>query len=242
MRTAVLSDVHGNLEALEAVRSAGVDRGVERWLCLGDTIGYGADPGGCLAIVDELTAVALLGNHEEAVAGEQPEEYFTPLARRSVEWTRQQLSAGQRARLGALHLTHAEADAFFVHAEPGDPRAWHYVHDADDAAAALKSVPTRLVFVGHSHLAFVCCATEDVRTIMRTEGRLSLAATARYLVNVGSVGQPRDGDPRACFAIRDSELDSVELVRVSYDVTAARQKILAVGLPRFLADRLSQGR
>ncbi len=242
MRTAVLSDVHGNLEALEAVRNAGVDRGVERWLCLGDTIGYGADPVACLAIVDEMTDVSLLGNHEAAVAGEQPDDYFTPHARRSVEWTRQQLSAGQRAGLGQLHLTHAEADAFFVHAEPGDPRAWHYVHDAKDAAAALKTVQTRLVFVGHSHLAFICCATEGVHEFVHTEGLLSLAATGRYLVNVGSVGQPRDGDPRACFAIRDSELDSIELVRVAYDVTAARQKILAVGLPRFLADRLSQGR
>ena len=120
-------------------------------------------------------------------------------------------------------------------------RTWGYVCDAADAASALTAVAERLLYVGHSHLAFVCAAARDVRTVVETEGRLQLAANVRYLVNVGSVGQPRDGDPRACFALRDEESDSIELVRVAYDVTAAGQKILDAGLPRFLAERLAQG-
>ena len=241
MRTAVLSDVHSNLEALEAVRQAGVDHGVDRWICLGDVVGYGADPEACLSIIGELTQVCLLGNHDAAVAGVQSVEYFTTHARRAVLWTQRRLSAEIRAGLGDLGLTHAESEAFYVHAEPADPKAWHYVYDAHDAAAALEAVNERLVFVGHSHVAFVCAAAHEVRTVVQSEGQLVLASDARYLVNVGSVGQPRDGDPRASFAIRDSELDAIELVRVAYDVTTARQKIRAAGLPHFLADRLGQG-
>ena len=245
MRTAVFSDIHGNLEALGAVRQAGAERGVDCWICLGDVVGYGADPAACLGVVDELAAVNLQGNHEAAVAGVQSVEYFTPLARRATQWTQEQLSGEQQAALRDLDLTYAEPEAFFVHAEPGDPGAWHYVSDADDAAVALDTVAERLVFVGHTHVAFICAAAQDVgtntRIVMRIEGRAVLESGTRYLVNVGSVGQPRDGDPRACFAVHDSALDSIELVRVAYDVTAARQKILAAGLPRFLADRLGQG-
>jgi diadenosine tetraphosphatase ApaH/serine/threonine PP2A family protein phosphatase len=241
VRTAIFADVHSNLEALEAVRQAGFDRGVERWICLGDVVGYGADPEACLDIVVDLAAVILQGNHDAAVAGVQDVEYFNRHARRAVEWTRQTLCAERLGPLLGFRLTHSEAEAFFVHSEPGDPRTWGYVCDAADAASALTAVAERLLYVGHSHLAFVCAAARDVRTVVETVGRLQLAADVRYLVNVGSVGQPRDGDPRACFALRDEESDSIELVRVAYDVTAAGQKILDAGLPRFLAERLAQG-
>jgi predicted phosphodiesterase len=241
VRTAIFSDVHSNLEALEAVRQAGFDRGVERWICLGDVVGYGADPAACLDLVGDLAAVILQGNHDAAVAGVQDVEYFNQHARRAVLWTRQMLPADRLSPLLGFGLTHTEGEAFFVHSEPGDPRAWGYVCDAVDAASALVAVTERLLYVGHSHLAFICAAAREVRTVVETEGSLGLTANVRYLVNVGSVGQPRDGDPRACFAIRDEETDSIELVRVTYDVTAARQKILDAGLPRFLADRLSQG-
>ena len=241
MRIGILGDVHSNLEALEAVREAGFDRGVERWICLGDVVGYGADPAACLDMVGDLAAVILQGNHDAAVAGVQGVEYFNQHARRAVQWTRQTLCAERLSPLLGFGLTHTEAEAFFVHSEPGDPRAWGYVCDAADAASALLAVTERLLYVGHSHLAFICAAAREVRTVVETEGCLRLVADVRYLVNVGSVGQPRDGDPRACFAIRDEETDSIELVRVTYDVTAARQKILDAGLPRFLADRLCQG-
>ena len=241
MRTAIFSDVHGNLEALEAVHEAGTGLGVDRWICLGDVVGYGADPEACLEIVEDLTTVTLQGNHDAAVAGVLSDEYFNRDARQAVQWTRERLSAGRRKKLCDLALIHAGGEASRVHAEPCDPQAWRYVCDAVDATAALDVVAQRLLYVGHSHLAFICATAPSVYTAVRLEGHLKLAADARYLVNVGSVGQPRDGDPRACFALRDDEADSIELVRVPYDATPARQKIVDAGLPRFLADRLGQG-
>ncbi len=142
-------------------------------------------------------------NLDAAVAGVQDVEYFNGHARRAVEWTRQTLCAERLGPLLGFRLTHSEAEAFFVHSEPGDPRTWGYVCDAADAASALTAVAERLLYVGHSHLAFVCAAARDVRTVVET--------------------------------------DSIELVRVAYDVTAAGQKILDAGLPRFLAERLAQG-
>jgi diadenosine tetraphosphatase ApaH/serine/threonine PP2A family protein phosphatase len=241
-RTAVFSDIHGNLEALSAVCQAGARLGVDGWLCLGDVVGYGADPGACLDGARSLTEVVLQGNHDAAVAGVQSVEYFNRNARRAVEWTRGCLSDAQRTELTGWALTHVEGDAFYVHAEPSDPAAWHYVNDVADAAAALAASGSRLIFVGHSHRGFVCAA-RDGRVVEAAEGSgsLELAADTRYLVNVGSVGQPRDGDPRACFAIHDDEAGTVELVRTAYDVARAQGKILDAGLPRFLAERLSEG-
>lgn len=241
-RTAIFSDVHGNLEALQAVRDTGARLGIDAWLCLGDVVGYGADPSQCLSLTWSMTDVVLQGNHDAAVAGVQSLEYFNRYARRAVTWTTAALSAGERDALGALALTRADDGAFYVHAEPSDPGAWHYIHDEHEAAKALAAVDDRLVYVGHSHLAFVCADRSDgVAVAARLSGCVELEADTRYLVNVGSVGQPRDGDPRACFALHDDETDTVELVRTDYDRALAQEKILAAGLPRFLAERLGLG-
>ena len=220
-----------------AVQASGTDVGVDRWICLGDVVGYGADPAACIDLVVAMSSARIQGNHDAAVAGVQGVEYFTSDARSAIAWTRTQLTHDQVLALRTATLTHSDTQALYVHAEPGDPGAWKYVYNTQDGLAALQRAAERFVFVGHSHAAFICGSTVNVSG----EGSVQLAPDCRCLVNVGSVGQPRDGDRRACFAVHDDATDTLELVRVAYDISATQRKILAAGLPTFLADRLSQG-
>lgn len=238
MRLAVLSDIHANLEALEAVHRAGQERGVERWVCLGDIVGYGADPQACLARVRQWMAFCVLGNHDQAVAGLGDLGYFNPWARRAVEWTAAQLRPEQRQYLASLPLSVAEGEALFVHAHPAAPGNWGYVLSAREVSAALEATPARLCFVGHSHQPLACAAGSS---LLATEEVIALRPGERYLVNAGSVGQPRDGNWRACFLVWDQGDDTLEFVRSDYDLQKAQAKILAAGLPPFLAGRLAQG-
>lgn len=238
MRLAVLSDIHANLEALEAVHRAGEQRGVQRWICLGDIVGYGADPRACVAQVQEWMAGAVLGNHDQAVAGLGNLGYFNAWARRAVEWTAAQLEPAQRQYLAGLPLSLAEGEVLFTHADPGDPEGWGYVLSAREALAALRATAARLCFVGHSHQPLVCAAGAGLLDIGEP---IPLKAGERYLVNVGSVGQPRDGNWRACFLVWDQEEDTLEFVRSDYDLHRAQTKILEAGLPPLLAQRLAQG-
>lgn len=240
MRTAILSDIHGNLDALEAVHRAGIERHAQRWICLGDVVGYGAGPAACLAWVQRHAATRLLGNHDQAVAGLGGVEYFSRYAREGVLWTRDHLGQAQRHLLATFDIAVVEGASHYVHAEPRSPLQWDYVCDAGEAAEALDAVEERLLFLGHSHLAFLYAAGESCLHV-EGEGHVTLAAGRRYLVNVGSVGQPRDGDARASFVLHDDETDTIDLVRVPYDVAAAGAKILDAGLPRFLAYRLERG-
>lgn len=238
MRLAVLSDIHANLEALEAVRRAGEERGVERWVCLGDIVGYGADPQACLEQVRQWMAFCVMGNHDQAVAGLVDLEYFNHYARRAAEWTAAQLRSEQRQYLAGLPLSVAEGNALYVHAHPADPGGWGYVLSAPEARAALEATPARLCFIGHSHQPLACAAGSG---LLAVEDFIALRPGERYLVNVGSVGQPRDGNWQACFLVWDQEDDTLEFVRSDYDLQRAQAKILAAGLPPLLAQRLAQG-
>jgi predicted phosphodiesterase len=238
VRLAVLSDIHANLEALDAVRRAGQERRVERWVCLGDVVGYGADPQACLARVRQYMAFCVMGNHDQAVAGLGYLEYFNPWAHRAAAWTATQLRPEQCQYLAGLPLVVAEGDALYVHAHPADPGSWDYILSAKEAGAALESTPARLCFVGHSHQPLVCAAGSG---LLDTEEPIALRPGERYLVNAGSVGQPRDGNWQTCFLVWDQEDDTLEFVRSDYDLQKAQAKILAAGLPPFLAQRLAQG-
>ncbi|MCC7265163.1 MAG: metallophosphoesterase family protein [Candidatus Latescibacteria bacterium] len=238
MRLAVLSDIHANLEALAAVRRAGEQCGVERWVCLGDIVGYGADPQACLAQVQEWMACCVMGNHDQAVAGLGNLGYFNAWARQAAEWTAAQLDPAQRRYLAGLPLSLAEGEVLYTHASPADPGGWGYITSAREARAALRATASRLCFVGHSHQPLVCAAGAGLLDLDRP---LALRAGERYLVNVGSVGQPRDGNWRACFLVWDQERDTLEFVRSDYHLHRAQAKILEAGLPPFLAQRLAQG-
>ena len=240
MRYAVLSDIHANLEALQAVLADAAPR-TDAMVCLGDLVGYGADPVACIEIVAEKAQTIVSGNHEHAVVGLIDLEWFNVHARAAAEWTRERLDDDHRTYLASLPLVAELGDATLVHASPEAPDEWEYLVTPDEGWAAFPFFATRWCFVGHSHVPGVWSLGSSGPEFEPRPSLIAAEAGRRYIVNVGSVGQPRDRDPRAAYAIWDVEAGRVELRRVTYDVQAARDKIVAAGLPRFLADRLAAG-
>lgn len=212
-------------------------------LCLGDLVGYGADPG---VVADAMAARAtavVAGNHDHAAAGVIGLDWFNPYARRAAEWTAERLTAAQSRYLAALPLVVEHAGATLVHASPRNPEEWPYVVSAADGTEAFAAFTTSLCFIGHSHLPTVWILREHGEVAFRRgSGRVMLVAGERYLINVGSVGQPRDGDAAAAYAVWDLEAGSVEIRRVGYDTRESRRRIHEAGLPRVLGDRLLHGR
>lgn len=241
MRYAILSDIHGNLEALRAVLGD-ADGRADAVLCLGDVVGYGADPEGCVEAIAERCLVVVAGNHDHAVAGRLDLDWFNPAARAAIEWTAACMGDRHRCWLGALPLVRRVEEATLVHASPARPEAWDYLLSAADGHAAFRALATPLCFVGHSHLPAVWEQGPTGRRFEPGPTAVAIAPGCRYIVNAGSVGQPRDRDPRAAWALWDSAAGRVTIRRVAYDVAAARRKIEDAGLPRFLADRLAVGR
>jgi diadenosine tetraphosphatase ApaH/serine/threonine PP2A family protein phosphatase len=240
VRYAVVSDIHGNLEALDAVLADTVGR-ADAILCLGDVVGYGADPRACIERLAERAQVITAGNHEYGVAGLLDLDWFNPLARAAALWTRERLDDDHRSYLAALPLV-AEVDgATLVHASPDNPEEWGYLVSAEDGFQAFAAFTTRLCFVGHSHVPGVWSLGSTGPAWLPGAVRVDLEHGRRYLVNVGSVGQPRDRDSRASYALWSVEDGAVAIRRVPYDVDAARRKIAVSGLPQYLADRLAWG-
>ncbi len=227
----IVSDIHGNLEAFEAVLVEGFRRGVDRWYCLGDVVGYGADPNECVDLARECCAVTLLGNHDEMAVESADASTFNSLAAEAIAWTRRTLTDASRSFLTGLPYRHEEGAATFVHAAPNDPGGWGYIDDEIAARKNAAGFSTRVCFTGHSH----CPAVFDVSA--------ENAPAKRRIVNVGSVGQPRDGDPRACLVLMDEQgdEDDAEFVRVEYEIDRAQSKIVGAGLPGGLAMRLALG-
>jgi diadenosine tetraphosphatase ApaH/serine/threonine PP2A family protein phosphatase len=240
VRYAILSDIHGNLEALQAVLDDAGPR-TDAMLCLGDVVGYGPDPVRCLDAIATRVVAMVGGNHEHAVAGRLSLDWFNPYARAAAEWTHERLDDDQRGYLGGLPLVAEVADATIVHASPDRPEEWHYLVEPEDGFEAFAAFATRLCFVGHSHRPAVWSLGSSGPEYAPGPVDIGLEAGRRYIVNVGSVGQPRDHDPRAAYVIWDVEARRIEGRRVVYDVAATRLKIVQAGLPKFLADRLRVG-
>jgi diadenosine tetraphosphatase ApaH/serine/threonine PP2A family protein phosphatase len=232
--------VHGNLEALRAVLADSAGQ-VDAVLCLGDTVGYGADPLACIELIAERAEAIVAGNHEHAVAGRLDLGWFNRYARAAAEWTRDRLDTAHQDWLGALPLVREIGDATLVHASPAQPDEWEYLVTAEDGFAAFSHFTTRWCFVGHSHVPGAWSLGSSGPDHERGPASVRSEPGRRYIVNVGSVGQPRDRDPRATWALWDVEAGRVELRRVPYDVDGASRKIVEAGLPRFLADRLAAG-
>ena len=232
MRLAIISDVHGNLEALSTVLEDIDRRSVDAMLCLGDVVGYGPDPGPCLTAIRTRDIPCLLGNHDAAAFDVDERLTFSPLARRAIEWTATQLSDDDLAFLRTFVPTIERYGQTFVHAAPNDPMAFDYIMDDVDAARNFHAFSTPICFVGHTHQPEIF--PEDLSSRQVVPGR-------RFIVNVGSVGQPRDGDARACYGLFDSDAVTFEHVRVRYDVPTTAEKIYRAGLPAQLAERLVLG-
>ncbi len=244
MRRAVLSDVHSNLEALEAVLADIEAQRAAEIVCLGDVVGYGGAPNECLARLRGRLAAAVAGNHDVAACGRLQLGGFSSSAAQAARWTESALTPEHRAWLESLPLEATCSDARLVHASPTEPGQWHYVLSVAEARLEFEAFAERLCLIGHSHYPGAFRLGPRAGEVAYTrESEVRLEAGCRFLVNVPSVGQPRDGDPRAGYLLWDDDPERgwVRHVRLEYDVAAARQRILDAGLPRFLGDRLQWG-
>jgi diadenosine tetraphosphatase ApaH/serine/threonine PP2A family protein phosphatase len=240
--TAILSDVHGNRQALDAVLRAVREAGAAEWWCLGDLVGYGADPVHCLSTCMRLAARCLAGNHDLGASGRLDLDDFAHHAHEALTWTRRTLGAAGMQKLDKLEPVDLEGDVPLYHASPRDP-VWEYVVSAAQARASLERLEAPLTLIGHTHMPAAWRLGPDGAMdggFAQGEGMLPLGE-GRWLVNPGSVGQPRDGDPRAAWALLDPEAAVIHFRRTPYDVAAAQNAILAAGLPPMLAARLAEG-
>lgn len=242
MRVAVLSDIHGNRHALEAVLAAVAGAQVSDLWCLGDVVGYGADPEACVDLVREHAALCLSGNHDLAVTGELSLEDFSKNAALAARWTRKALGTADKAFLDGLSA-HGEAGAIgLYHASPRDP-VWEYVISALLAELCFDAQDQRIGLIGHSHVAlsFARPEGEPAAGEKRLAGDVMDLSSGEWLLNPGSVGQPRDGDPRAAWLMLDTEREQAEWCRTEYDIAGAAAAIRDAGLPVSLAERLEFG-
>jgi len=240
MRFAILSDVHANLEALEAVLADARGRKCTRFVCLGDVVGYNASPGECVKVIRELDCPVVKGNHDDAASRLAPPGDFNEIAERAIAWTRDRLTEEDKEWLRGLPLQTRVHDFTIVHATLDTPGQWGYVFNNLDAAASFTYQHTTVCFFGHTHIQ--CAFIRDERAHRTQQEQIHVEFGKKYFVNAGSVGQPRDGDWRAAYCIYHADENLIEQRRVRYDVERARKKIIAAGLPRLLADRLALGR
>lgn len=239
MRYLLISDIHGNLEALEAALEVAERLQPYHLMCLGDVVGYGADPTECLDQVGNHANLMLAGNHDLAVAGVIPFDDFNPVAKQSITWTQDELSDEDKELLSNLPLQYVDGDYCFTHASPVDPMEFHYVRTLEDVAEVFENIGQKFCFVGHTHLPVLVRMSDSTGKMeVIREPKIHIENGFRYFVNVGSIGQPRDNNPDACMVILDEEAGTLEFLRVPYDITASQAKILSNGLPSFLAERL----
>lgn len=243
MRCAIISDIHANLEALRAVLDDIQQRGgADKYWHLGDVAGYGPDPHACIETLRQLDHIAVAGNHDLAAIGKIGTEAFNPDAAESARWTATQLTASDTTYLETLPVTVTEADFTLVHGSPRDP-IWEYLLDTDRASRNFAFFQTRFCLVGHTHAPMIFKSEADGQvSARRFSDEVVLSGRDRMIINPGGVGQPRDGDPRAAYAIYDSEAGVITPYRVAYDIAATQAKMRKLELPSNLIIRLSYGR
>ena len=243
MRYAIISDIHGNLAALQRVLAELVEADIDRYLCLGDIVGYGAQPNECCQAIQELEAICIRGNHEQGVLQPDFEQWFNAAARACLVWTRAQLTAENRAFLETLKETAQVGNITICHGSVPDPN--FYITSAQEALPSLQVMAGTVGFFGHTHSAeyFVQREAGELPEHWPSPagGVCSVEVGCKCLINPGAVGQPRDGNPQAAYAIYDEESGQIELRRVDYDIAAAQQKMIDAGLPSSMSLRLSQG-
>lgn len=243
MRYAVISDIHGNAEALEAVLRDIEKRPIDSIVCLGDIVGYYPDPELCIELIKKYSDLCVAGNHDYAAIGKIDTQNFTYFAFAAMEWTKQNISENTKKFLETLPLTVEKDNMFFTHSSPSNPQDWVYVFpDSEETVfEAFNSLVYHINFIGHTHWPSIMIQEKD-RIILHSEHSIKLNENNYYLINVGSVGQPRDFDSRSCYAIYDSDSKELSLTRVVYDYTVTQKKIKDNHLPLFLAERLKRGR
>ena len=237
----VLSDIHGNFEALEAVFKEIDKLAIDEVLCLGDVIGYGPDPEKCVEFIQGKANTILAGNHDYAPLGLVDISYFNTYAKQAVEWTAAQLSKETRDFLESRPLRKEFENFTIVHATPANPSSWDYILSIEDAVENFPHFTNLACFIGHSHVPVIIIKNKKSKVEVKRVPKLVLDETCKYIINVGSVGQPRDLDPRAAFGTFNTVSREFNLHRVKYDIGKTQRKILERGLPAFLAERLALG-
>lgn len=240
MRFAIFSDIHANLEALEAMLADANECQCTDFVCLGDVVGYNANPHECAERVREMDCPVVKGNHDEQASLNKSSRDFNELAEHAISWTRDHLTDQDKEWLRDLRLQRPVGDFTIVHATLDRPGQWGYVFNNLNAAASFTCQETAVCFFGHTHVPMAFIRDEGIRRVKIEHLRIDPAK--KYFINVGSVGQPRDGDWRAAYCIYDVAANDVEQRRVRYDVATAQEKIINAGLPPLLAKRLAIGR
>ncbi len=243
MRYALFADIHSNLEAFRAVREEFKRVRIDEYICLGDIVGYAANPNECIQLVKELGPITIIaGNHDWASVGKTDIDYFNPIAKEAILWTQSKLTEENKRFLADLPLTKEFTDFVIVHGSLYSPEKWHYIFTFQDAKRNFAYQKKRICFLAHSHQPFIISSDKRGNCEEVMGMKVSLRDDYRYLVNIGSVGQPRDGDPDASYCLYDRDNKEIEIKRVSYQLKEAQDKIIAAGLPQELAWRLSLGR
>jgi predicted phosphodiesterase len=240
MKFAIIADIHANLEALQVVLEDAKKQQVTHYACLGDVVGYNANPKECLDIVRTMNMPCVKGNHDEYCSSEEHLEGFNPAAAEAVNWTRKQLTEDDRQWLRDLKYTRMVTNFTIVHATLDGPQRWGYVFDKLAAAASLTYQNTSVCFFGHTHVPVAFMKDSVVRG--GTYSKFKTEPGKKYFVNVGAVGQPRDNNPKCAYVVYDPDEGTIEIRRLDYDIATAQKKILAAGLPERLAERLAYGR
>ncbi|HEX4646353.1 MAG TPA: metallophosphoesterase family protein [Verrucomicrobiae bacterium] len=240
MKFAIIADIHSNLEALQVVLADTKEQKCTHYACVGDVVGYGANPKECLDIVRTMGMPCVKGNHDEYCSTDEELDGFNPHAAEAVNWTRQQLTAEDRQWLRDLKYFRLVTSFSMVHATLDGPQRWGYVFDKLAAAASFTYQNTAVCFFGHTHVpvAFI----RDTVVKGGTYSKFKVEPGRKYFINVGSVGQPRDNNPKAAYVTYDVDEGTIELRRLDYDIAIAQKKILDAGLPPRLAERLAFGR
>ncbi len=240
MKYAIIADIHGNLEAFQVVLEDIRAQNADHIVCLGDVVGYNANPKECLQIVRDMNIPCVKGNHDEYCSTDNALDGFNPHAAQAVHWTRDQLSAEEKQWLRDLKFTRMVANFTMVHSTLDAPDRWGYVFDKLAAAASFPYQNTQMCFFGHTHVPVAFMRDTMVRG--GTYSKFKVDPAKKYFINVGAVGQPRDNNPKCAYVLYDMAAQTIELRRLDYDIETAQQKILAAGLPERLAERLAFGR
>jgi predicted phosphodiesterase len=240
MKYAIIADIHGNLDAFQVVLDDIRAQKATHIVCLGDVVGYNAQPKECLDIIRQMNIPCVKGNHDEYCSTNNHLDGFNPHAAEAVHWTRAQLNDEDKLWLHELKFSRMAANFTMVHATLDAPERWGYVFDKLAAAASFPYQNTQMCFFGHTHVPVAFMRDTVVRG--GTYSKFKVDPSKKYFINVGAVGQPRDNNPKCAYVIYDMDAQTIELRRLEYDIASAQKKILAAGLPERLAERLAFGR
>ena len=238
----IFSDIHSNLSALQTVLASMQEYGVERRVCLGDLVGYCADADACVKLVQTKSDICLLGNHDSVALKREASLHFNQYARLAIEWTQQKLSKESLDFMKKLPYIAEENDFCFAHASPKDPAGWPYVASLDEAVEAFDFFAGKACFVGHTHSPVIVAMVEGEGPMVIEDDHYVAKDGERLLVNVGSVGQPRDRNPQACWCLVKTDPLEVRFIRMPYDISATQENMRKEGFPHFLIQRLMEGR